>query len=931
MLNRIFWAIPIVFLSLVPAALAQDVSVVGIVTDESRAVLPGAMVTAREAATGRSYEDLTNERGEYRLLGMRPGRYELKAQLSGFSTVVLSNLEFLVGQNATVPITMKVAALEESVTVTAESPLVDLRSAQVAGNVDRRQMEDLPLSGRDWLQLMQMVPGVTNMTQNGVSQFGRFQLNLDGQQITQETSVTGFGQPGISRDAIAEYQVVTNLFDVTAGRSVGLEVQAISKSGTNNLAGSFYGYFRDDKLNSADPFTRQVLPYQSQQIGGTLGGPIAKDKMHYFVSYERERNPNTIVVHPAALAPQQITADTDDNKIAYLGRLDHQFSNHEHLAVRANYFNRLIPNDGITTHPSRGTKKDTTSYSATGNWSHVRSNGTLHEVRVGYYRYYWTYGPMDGLILTPEYQFPGLTIGLNWNYPEFIRQSRLPIRYDLSHHTGRHDLKVGGEWLIGLDDGDWPARSRGQWFFTRLPADATLRFPLDQDATHWDLSGLDSAAIRFDRTYATDFTYNVPRKTYAAWLGDTWAPSARLTVNLGVRYDLAWGDYAPPDVNPTDVVIDNGRFVENAGYRTGIRDRNNFAPRVGFSWNLTGSGTFVVRGGSGIFYSGIGANPAFDMQLWNGQRVIFNSYANDGLPGFVADPTRGVTADDILAGRVPLAPQAVSVIDPAIRTPRMWQSMVGFQKQLSPITGLDVNLVYQRGYNEESVRDPNVFFDAATGWPKNPVTAGRPRRDYGPIRLIGTQGRSEALTLPLSFTRRYRNNFQLATTYTLMFFKNDAGVGGSGYGNDLLNPFDIDDNWGRANDFARHTLRANGIWNLPKGFNLSGLLSYQSSNPYTLNSGLDPLGGYGRNRLRADLSFIPRNTFYTDATQSVDVRLAKDVPLGHGVKLTGIAEVFNLFGDTKTTYDVRENSRTFMQVSNITNIRTGQLAFKLSF
>jgi hypothetical protein len=555
----------------------------------------------------------------------------------------------------------------------------------------------------------------------------------------------------------------------------------------------------------------------------------------------------------------------------------------------------------------------------------------LQEFKVGYYRYYWTYGPMDGLVLTPEYQFPGLTIGLNWNYPEFIRQARLPIRYDLTQHRDRHEVKIGGEWLIGLDDGDWPARSRGQWFFSRLPSDATVRFPLDQDATHWNLTGLDSTAIRFDQTYANDWTYNVPRKTYAAWIGDTWTVNSRLTLNLGIRYDLAWGDYAPPDVRPTQVLIDNGKFVEDAGYRTGIRDTNNFAPRVGFAWNLGGSGDLVIRGGTGIFYSGVGANPAFDMQLWNGQRVIFNSYVNDGRPGFVADPTRGVTAADILSGRVPLAPQSVSVIDPAINTPRNWQSILGFQKQLTSITGFEANLVYQRGYNEESVRDPNVFYEPATGWPKNPVTFGRPRRDYGPIRLIGTTGHSESLMLPMSFTRRYRNNFQIAATYTLMFFKNDAGVGGSGYGNDLLNPFDVNYNWGRASDFARHTFRANGIWNLPKGLNLSGLLSYQSSNPYTLNSGLDPLGGYGRNRLRSDLSFIPRNTFYTDATQSVDVRLAKDVPLGRGVKLTGIAEVFNLFGDTKTTYDLRENSRTFMQISNIQNIRTGQLAFRFSF
>ena len=207
---------------------------------------------------------------------------------------------------------------------------------------------------------------------------------------------------------------------------------------------------------------------------------------------------------------------------------------------------------------------------------------------------------------------------------------------------------------------------------------------------------------------------------------------------------MAWGDFAPPDVNETSVVINNGKFTEDAGYRNGIRDLNNIGPRVGFAWNVGGKSDLVVRGGTGIFYSGIGANPAFDMQLWNGQRVIFNSYVNDGKPGFIADPTRGVSDDDILNGRVPLAPQAVSVIDPDVKTPRSWQTSIGFQKQLSPVMGVDVNLVYQRGYNEETVRDPNVFYNPATGWPKNPVTSGRPRPDYGPIRLIGNTTEAEA-------------------------------------------------------------------------------------------------------------------------------------------------------------------------------------------
>src|SRR5262249_42863232 len=158
----------------------------------------------------------------------------------------------------------------------------DISTSQVAGNVNRKQMESLPLQGRNWMELSMMVKGITtnNVTnQPGVSNDDFFQLNLDGQQITQKLAGSGFGQPAFSRDAIAEFQIVTSQFDITQGRSVGIQVQAVSKSGTNVPAGSFYGFFRNDALNAADQVAKQVLPYSDQQIGGTLGGPIVKDKL----------------------------------------------------------------------------------------------------------------------------------------------------------------------------------------------------------------------------------------------------------------------------------------------------------------------------------------------------------------------------------------------------------------------------------------------------------------------------------------------------------------------------------------------------------------------------------------------------------------------------------------------------------------------------
>jgi hypothetical protein len=934
MLRRTLWTIGFLLLSLAPAT-AQDATVSGTVLDESKAVLPGATVTATSRDTGRVFESMSNERGEYRLVGLPAGRYEVKAELSGFAVVIYPELELLVGQNATVPFTLKVASLQETVTVTSETPLVDLRAARVAGNIDRRQMEELPISGRNWMQLSMMVPGITaNAVSDtpGISGLTNFQLNLDGQEITQHTSVTTFGQPGISREAIAEYQVVTNMFDVTSGRSAGIQVQAVSRAGTNNVAGSVFGYFRDDNFNAEDPFLHRVLPYSNRQVGGTFGGPIIENAMHYFGSYEREREPNTAIISPSALAPQLITLPIEEKKDSYLGRFDAQIGSKDHLVVRGNLYKRFLPSDGVTTHPSRGTKKDITSYSATANWSRISRSNLLQEVRAGIYRFYWTYEGMDGLILTPEYSFPGLTLGLNWNYPEFIRETRYPVRYDLSLNTGSHDLKAGGEWMYAVDDGDWPARSRGQYFFRSLPADAGRRFPLDQDSTHWDFTGLDSTVLRFDQTYARDWTYRVPRPRYALWIGDTWTVNQRLTLNLGVRYDVAPGDLTAPGVNETDVIIDNGLFTQNVGYRNNLRDWNNVAPRVGFAWNATGRGDTVIRGGTGLFYGHIGGNPTWDQQLWNGQRVIFNSYANDNRPGFLADPTRGISAEDILSGRVPPAPQSLSVIAHDIQTPYTWQTILGFQRRLSEVMGAEADLVYKKGYHFETQNDPNLFYDPATGLAKNPATFGRPRPDFGPFRLIGTDASSEYLALVTAANRRYRNSFQYGLTYTLMFFDNGSGIGGAGYGNNYITPFDIGYNWSRSGSFQRHTFRANSIVNLPRGVSLATIFQFGSGTYSSISSGFNLQGGPGANRFRRDGTFIPQNTFKNDAVQGLDVRVSKEFRVGPRLKLSGIAEVFNIYNYKRWSYNLLETSPTFQQINSAAgNPRSAQLAFRLAF
>src|SRR3989475_370598 len=459
MRTRVLAAGVFLFLLLLPSgASAQDVLVIGAVTDQSKAVLPGVTITAVDLETGRQFTGVTNENGEYRLSNMQPGTYKFQAELSGFATVVIARVELRVGKAAAIPFRMRLARLSEAVTVTGESPLIDTHSSQVAGNVDRRQMEDLPLQGRNWLELAMIVKGITanDVSDRPGVRDGQFQLNLDGQQITQQVAGSAFGQPKFSREAIAEFQIVTNLFDITQERSIGIQVQAVSRAGTNKVSGSYYGYFRDDKFNAADPIAGRILPYSNQQTGGTFGGPIIKDKLHFFVSYEFEREPSTILTAPAALPGQNFSFDSKLIQNSFLGRMDYTLSAKDHLTVRSSYWDWGTPFTGIsgTTHPSQAAHRTRKASNTVGSWARIFSNNVLGEFKFGYSHFDWkNLLSVPALAGTPNYVFPNLTVGQPRNYPQEFFQNTITLRYDVTAHKGKHDLKVGVEVLRWHDTG----------------------------------------------------------------------------------------------------------------------------------------------------------------------------------------------------------------------------------------------------------------------------------------------------------------------------------------------------------------------------------------------------------------------------------------------------------------------------------------------
>jgi len=934
-----------------------DASLAGTVVDEQKGVLPGATITATEVSTGRQYTAVSDERGVYRLPRIAPGLYKLEAELPGFATVVLPDVELLVGQNAVIPFTMKVATLEETVLVTSESPLVDLSSSQIAGNVDRRQMEGLPLAGRNWMELALMVKGITSNNVDlrpGIERDDQFQLNLDGQQITQKVASSAFGQPKFSREAIAEFQIVTNLFDITQGRSTGAQVQAISKSGTNNLNGSLYGYFRDDALNAADPVAGRVLPYQNQQVGGAIGGPLRRDKLHYFVSYEYEREPQTQFAQQAFMPGASWTFGNTIRQHSLLARVDHNLSPQDHFSYRGSIWDFDSPFElGSTSHPSNAQARTRNAANYLVSWSRVMGANKVSELKIGYNHFDWSnLLAFESLLNTPNIVFPGITFGGPRNFPQNPGQNMLTTRYDLSWNKGRHDVKIGGEFLFWKDSGYWFILRRGEYIMNAnlSTAEFLRRFPTDAyaDPSRWDLTGLDSLVQRFDQNTG-DWNIDVPRPTWAVWIGDNWRVTDRLTLNYGVRWDDDPGATSPPDVTLTTTSF--RPFGDGPLFREDIYDHDNIAPRVGFAWNVTGQNDFVIRGGSGLFYTAPVSNVTLSPQSF-GNRIKVNSFVNDGRPGFIASPTRGFTQQQIESGTS--IPQQPRVIAWDYKMPYSWQSVIGFQKQISPVLGFEADLTMLKEYNQVRGRDPNLHFDPVTGYNLDPVRFGRPDPRWTQVQWIESTGRAQYTMLSTALQRRYANNFQTGLTYTYTFDRKDNTTG---FGIGADNQFNLDGEWANSTDLQRHTLRANGIWNMPWDVSLAASYFYGSGalTPTTISGA--PFNKPGTNRLNVgnpivipealrdrfdgpDIiernATVPRNALKNLPLHKVDVRISKIVPLRGDIRISAIAEVFNLLNHKNFgTYNGVVNSPTFGAVrQNLGNAyvpRTGQLALRLQF
>ena len=571
--------------------------------DQQGAVLPGVAIVVRDQDSGRFRETVSNADGTYFVAAIRPGRYEITAELEGFKAFSRRDLVIEVGKTLTVDVRMEVGTVQEAVTVTAEAPLVDTASKEVGGNITSRELVDLPSINRNFIGFVGLLPGI--VPNISTESFGSDSVNVNGQDARNNNYLLDgannnddvIGQRAGTQartpiESIQEFQVITNQFDAEFGRTTGAVINAVTKQGTNQFRGSAFGFFQDASLTKPDYFVKEnnlSKPKTKQrQWGGTIGGPIVRDKAHFFFSLERVAIDRASTINIPARPELDASPTTQDRVWNTLIRFDHQINANHTWGVRwlreqSPQKNQIIgavtlaaareESDVDQTHgrdPQLGVRQQPGEHAAGG--VHPRERGLRQP---GLQRQRPPAGRAAADADLPDLHRPAEQRGAG------AHQQRLPARGHLLLVRARQAGRPRRQGRRSSTSSR-PTTSRDQG-----NRNGTFTF-----GTNGPFDANDPAAYpeRLSIRVPGNNAYFMKAHFMSAFAQDKWRMNDKLTVSLGARYDL--------EVIPLKE-LDNPEFSDAGKYPV---DKNNLAPRIGFSYDLNGDGRSVIRGGYGLFF-----------------------------------------------------------------------------------------------------------------------------------------------------------------------------------------------------------------------------------------------------------------------------------------------------------------------------------------
>ncbi|HYL11735.1 MAG TPA: TonB-dependent receptor [Terriglobales bacterium] len=853
----------------------------GVVSDPSGAVIADAAVTATNIDTGVQRNTTTNAEGFYGFNLLPRGQYEVRAAKVGFATEVL-RVTLTVGGTVAANLVLRVAGRTEQVSVMSQAMLVETASSQIQEPVLQTQISNLPINDRNFQQLANLIPGAapapsydpTKRLYGGVVSGGATArssgVSVDGGNFND--NIVGGPVGLVPEDAIQEFQVITNQFSAEYGHSSGPFINVVTKSGTNEVHGSGFLLFRHNDLQARGFFEQTKPDFNREQFGGSLGGPIVKDKTFGFYAVERNRQQKTQTISTGGVFPQlEGSFPAPFRDLLMVAKFDHHFNAAHSLSFRST-FQRNTSREGLRVDPNisfggpptasafQVATNENISWQMTDTW--VMSSRTLNQFTVQFNRF------INNLVPTSRginLRFPSVVLGQNASTPQGVQQDRLQFRDDFStmaNWHGVHNLKFGTDLNPRIKyNGLFDLFKNGVFLFGQ--DDPTLQcFPdfsapvscITSIAPLFALKGLGST--KEDGTIVWQMAYYVQ---------DDWKVNRRLTLNLGLRYEYESGFIDAGFHHPLE-----GRapFFNS---RTRETPKLSFGPRVGFAYDVLGSGRTVVRGAFGILYDSTPWENSYIDRTFDGVKYEFGVFA----------PSQPTLSDPAFS-----APQIPGgfAIDGKVHQPYTEQYSIGLGQQLPYGIVLDASYVHILGLHGWMTRELNPQGTKPDGTVVPPPFPG-----LGLFSSFQTTNISHYNALQVSARKNLDRRVQFQLSYTLskaVSLSDD--IFEPGVPQDSNNIFA--DKGPTLRD-ARHRFVLSGIINLPWGFQTSNIVALQSGRPFNITTGSDDNGdghlkdrppGVGRNAGRAAPTYI------------WDARLSRPFKIKERVIISPTVDMFNV-------------------------------------
>lgn len=895
----------------------------GRVVDQNGAVVPNVSISATNQDNGFGKTVQSDDEGNFIFVLLPPGNYKVEATAQGFAKATYENVAVTVGAKRSLEITLSAGGAVNVVDVQTDGNIVETTRSSVSSTVNERAVSTLPVNGRNFLDFATLTPGVVRDPTRGGDlavggQKGTFNsLQVDGADNNNTFFGQSFGRTGtrppyqFSIETVKEFQINQNGFSAEFGRAAGAVINVVTKSGTNDLSGGAFLFFRDESLNSNTPIlTARGAGRPSSQIkqfGGRIGGPFVKDRAFYFFAYDGQRaNVPQVVDVPninnpanaaarALLLPKLGTYETGRQQDVFLFKTDFNINDRNQVWVRFNQQNFTGKNNenagplSVEEH-SGNSKANTTTLAGT--WTSTITNSVFNEFRLQWGR---DKEPGEANSELPEARIQTgngfLTIGRNNFSPRETTIKRFQIIDNVTFLAGQHNFKTGFDFNFDKIFNFFPGLFSGQYTFNSFAA-----FVANTPASYTQ---------NFAGAGTTGPETHPDNNEYAFYIQDDWRVRPNFTLNLGLRYD--YQEIAkPPITNPNPNLINNG-------FDTGFqpKDKNNFAPRFGASY--APDEKTVIRGGYGIFYARTPAIMTGTAHSQNGIQVTGVNLTCTTTPTNPC-PVYPAIFSSVPTGITPVTPN-LFLFSRDYKQPLVHQGRIGVERELVSNLSLAVTYMVFRGESLSLTRDVNLGTPVSTtvnGFTFLQFPATRPIPGFARIQLFDSKAKSFYQGLAFELKKRFANRFQFTAAYTYSKAKDSkpdqtAVVVGADDAKYVQNQLDPNSEYGRSDLDIPHRFVANATYDTGKfkwsenpflrallsDYTISGILTLQSGFAYsaTVSGDLNRDGNPSNDRVPG----TARNQFTTPNVYIFDLRLGRAIKFTEKYKLTLLAEGFNIF------------------------------------